>query len=193
MSRAKDLFLVGFFMVAVMYVFPDEAQSKERVCGFSSQELSFLMHANHEGSRYDLSAAAMGILIVETHAGRYGPIGDEENGVGRRSYGPAQIKLQTAEHINDHSPRINLEYEHDYELINKLIDRPYVNITLMVEHLGWLRHEQNLSWRETLVAYNEGLSQLGHHDPETHTYANEVADHVRDGKVACLYEKLLGD
>ena len=187
-GRIKDALGVIGFCLLLMIGFPTEAG--ERVCGFNEDELSLIKHAHKLAKPYDLSKAAIGVLIIETHAGRYGPIGDHSNGIGRRSYGPAQIKLDTARDILNRSPRFIDSFKHDYELITALIERPYWNVALMVEHLAWLYHVQNLSWRETLLAYNRGLNGSRVKDANTHRYVEQIADMLNDGKISCLYDEV---
>lgn len=190
LSRLQEAIVALLLSMLIMLSFDTEAKAQSQGrCGFMSDERSLLIHAHRLADAYNLGKTAMSILIAETHAGRYGPIGDTRHDIGYRSYGPAQIKLATARDIIKNSPRIDVQYDHPYAMINDLIERPYWNVQLMVEHLIWLHHEQDLSWRETLLAYNEGLSRVNELNENQHDYVKKIIDIVEGDKFRCVMNR----
>lgn len=157
---------------------------------FSAEEKKLMRHAYKLGKPHDLGMAMMGVLVQETRIGRFGPVGDLRHGFGRRSYGVMQLKLYTAKDVIDFiCPHLDEGFRTDEEIIAKLLYDDYWNMEVAACFLAHLQ-SQGLSWRETLVAYNEGLRGSRRYG-YSHPYAQSIAHHVSEGKVRYFYEKYI--
>lgn len=178
----RNLYYDVLMIVVVLFILATPFDTKAEMV-FAPKERELMELARTLGEDHDLAKAAMGVLVVESTVGRGGAVGDHHLPVGQRSYGPMQIRFDTAKEILARHPDLDPKLEHDYQLVEKLAEDERWNIMLAVKHLDWLRNEKGLTWRETLVAYNEGLTGARRYDPQTHPYAQKVAEAVTKGPV----------
>lgn len=159
---------------------------------FSEHEKELMRQAYELGRPHDLGMAMMGILIQETHMGRFGPVGDLRHEFGKRSYGVMQLKLYTAKDVIGFiCPDLGEGFATDEEIIAKLLYDHYWNMQLAACYLSHLQ-SQGLSWRKTLIAYTEGLRGSRRYG-YGHPYAKSVAHHVAEGKVRFFYENYIDE
>lgn len=133
----------------------------------------------------NLTLLVLGIEWQESHAGLYGPVGDIQNGFGKRSYGLMQIKLLAANKILQLHPNLKHEYFQNRpitydELIARLILDNQFNVTVGMYYLEYLHDRFHLSWDEAVRAYNQGIVNRWNY--KAHTYLKDVV------KIASTHE-----
>ncbi|MBD3669860.1 MAG: hypothetical protein HUJ29_03730 [Gammaproteobacteria bacterium] len=140
------------------------------------EQIDLLNLAHRIGMESDGEAhAAMlqSILMQESHAGRFGRIGDTNADIGKRSYGVMQIKLITANDVLARYPSMG-RFKTEEDLIIKLVTDDYFNIQIASRHLLLLRNHTKRE-AQAVMAYNTGLSKaLKHWYPEKFRYVRKV-------------------
>ncbi|BAU58304.1 transglycosylase SLT domain-containing protein [Halorhodospira halochloris] len=186
-SDTLKLYAIFFFVSGVMLGSSSVTAQHFR---FNDHEEQLMRQAYELGKPHDLGMAMMGVLVQETRMGRFGPVGDRRHGFGKRSYGVMQLKLHTAKDVISFiCPELDEGLSTDEEIIAKLLYDHHWNMQVAACYLAHLQN-QGLSWRETLIAYNEGLRgsrRFGY----GHPYAQSIADHVSEGKVRFFYDNFI--
>ena len=124
--------------------------------------------AKEIGQEYGWPETAQTIIMQETLAGHLTKYGDQDAAFGRKSYGLAQMQLDTAKFI------IKRHFGHpvfscDEEIIVTLVTNDRFAIHLAMWYFEYLLDMFNGNWKKALLAYNVGpgnvLRKGFSHDP----------------------------
>lgn len=122
---------------------------------FNERQVELLQIAYEEGSVVGWPETIQAILLQESSAGVFGPVGDRGERFGKRSYCHMQVKLAAAKDVIRHYKLA--EFTTDEELLVALMtdDRFCIRVGA---HYFKLMTEQTNTWNEAVVAYNRGVS-----------------------------------
>jgi hypothetical protein len=160
----------------------------------SSYEKILMRVAKVEGDRFGMGDEMQAILLQESVAGRYGPIGDKRfKDWRKRAYGPMQVRFETARWI------LKATYNHEYEdraLFDKLLWDDHFNIWVGSLYLKYCK-KLTMNWEQAVLAYNVGLGNVLKHnlsyDPGN--YLNKIkvhlADTIRFGEKKYIYHTIV--
>jgi len=141
---------------------------------FTPDQKRLMSIAYIEGIQVGWPETIQAILLQETRAGVFGPVGDIGNGVGLRSYCPMQIKVATA---RDMVERYQMGvFPTDEELIAKLLTDDSFCIRVGAKYFEYL-YSIFRDWKTAVIAYNVGPAgvKLGK-DPNN--YGEVVWKHI---------------
>jgi hypothetical protein len=131
-----------------------------------------------EGTNIDKPEIIQAILLNESVAGRYGPVGDTHfKSKYKRSYGPMQIRFTTGREL------VRERYGHsmnDEDLLYHLTHNDTWNIHLARLYYQKMRR-MTKSWQHALLAYNVGIGNVLKYglsyDPNN--YVNRAIEHMQ--------------
>lgn len=140
--------------------------------------LNLAHHVGMEEDGYEQASLLQSILMQESHAGKYGRIGDVHAELGKRSYGVMQVKLITAYDVLKSYPELG-HFKTEEGLIIKLVTDDEFNIRIASKHLMMLRKHTKRD-AQAVMAYNTGLSKaLAHWYPEKFRYVRKVNRYLK--------------
>ena len=188
--------MVGYSVIAllivVMVAFCSRAEAAFGI-GLSTEENMRVASIWSYGRDSGLGYAAVGILMQETYAGRYGPVGDAHLPVGRRAYGPMQVRMGAAKMALQHCPELNNGFRYEEEIIAKLITDPEWAIKVGYCYLEY-NYQRTGSVRMAISRYNAG--GMYQNNLDAHEYIRLVERHARriaDSKTLPVVGDLLLD
>lgn len=153
---------------------------------FTPDQQRLMSMAYALGEPHGLGQTMVAIAYQETNAGVTGPVGDKRHPVGQRSYGVMQIKLETAKYAFRLCPYLDRDHDSEEEIIADLIDDKKWNMEISLCYLRQL--EKGRTWRETVLAYNQGANGASAQDPNSHEYVRDIINHITEG--GAVYEFL---
>jgi hypothetical protein len=151
----------------------------------TKDQVRILKLAYIEGSKVGFPETLQAIVWQETKAGnynanRYGIVGDSHLGsVGKRSYGPAQVRLETAWDVLKEYPELG-SFKNDENLLVALLTDDHFNISIAAHYLKMQLGRFNSNWKKSILAYNVGPSNVKRYglarDPNK--YVDRVKSHI---------------
>lgn len=119
---------------------------------------NILYVAKTEGHKVGYGETMQAIVMAESIANVEGKkyiIGDNTLNFGKKSYGVAQVKLQTAKYVLDmyKHPR---KFATDEDLLIALLFEPEFNLEVASLYFEYLMKRYKGNWKKAVVAYNEG-------------------------------------
>lgn len=133
------------------------------------------------GKANDRERLMMALMWRETRAGKFGPVGDMENGVGKRSYGLWQMKVATAKDVLKRYPELwgpHKKWKSDEEVIARLITDNQWAAEMALGNIRRLEAKR-VPFKRIPLAWNEGYSGSLDLDHDDHAFTMDVLETVQ--------------
>jgi nucleoid-associated protein YgaU len=142
----------------------------------SYDEKRLMNHAYRAGNEFGMAEEVQAILLNESVAGRFGPIGDKAKPWKARAYGPMQVRFDTAKWIL--AKEVDLHYTDD-DLKAALTYNNAFNMYVACLYIKYLKRYTK-TWEQTVLAYNVGLGNVLKHDTryDPNNYLAKAKDHM---------------
>lgn len=138
------------YFLVILLIIPSLSFSQEE---YSYNQIQLLKLARKHGERVGFPLILQAILLQETQAGKYGPVGDGGNSPYKRSYCPMQVKLVVVHHVyNKLNIPVTLTEE---EIVTRLLTDNEFCMWVAAEYLNLLYNQFN-NKDMAILAYNQG-------------------------------------
>lgn len=138
------------YVLIILFMFPAVSYSQQE---YSTQQIHLLKLARKHGERVGFPLVLQAILLQETQAGKYGPVGDRSNPPFKRSYCPMQVKVITVEHVFD---KLKLPIDlTEEEIVTRLLTDNEFCMWVAAEYLNMM-YKLFKSKDKAILAYNQG-------------------------------------